>query len=74
MHCITVFCRCSTHYSFQLRALWCIFWLRLYMTISEPKGRFYLQNESIRITNRIDSNRELECSTLKSLMLLKQKQ
>jgi len=24
MHCITVFCRCSTQYSFQLRAFWCI--------------------------------------------------
>ena len=24
MHCVTVFCRCSTQYSFQLRALWCI--------------------------------------------------
>jgi len=37
------------------------------MTTSESKGRF-LQNESIRInshneSNRIDSNRELECST-----------
>jgi len=29
------------------------------MTTSESKGRFFLQNESIRI----DSNRELECST-----------
>jgi len=28
------------------------------MTTSESKGRFFLQNESIRI----DSNRELECS------------
>ena len=27
----------------------------------------FLQNESIRITNRIDSNRELECSTTKPL-------
>jgi len=38
------------------------------MTTSESKGRFLLQNESIRIdshneSNRIDSNRELECST-----------
>jgi len=38
------------------------------MTTSESKGRFILQNESIRIdshneSNRIDSNRELECST-----------
>jgi len=38
------------------------------MTTSESKGRFFLQNESIRIDlhnewNRIDSNRELECST-----------
>ena len=33
------------------------------MTTSESKGRFFLQNESIRITNRIDSNRELECSS-----------
>jgi len=30
------------------------------MTTSESKGRFFLQNESIRI----DSNRELECSTI----------
>jgi len=39
------------------------------MTISESKGRFFLQNESIRIdshdeSNRIDSNRELECSNV----------
>jgi len=37
------------------------------MTTSESKGRFFLQNESIRIdshneSNRIDSNREVECS------------
>ena len=37
------------------------------MTTSESKVRFFLQNESIRITNRIDSNRELECSTTKPL-------
>jgi len=30
----------------------------------KSKGRFFLQNESIRTTNRIDSNRELECSTV----------
>ena len=34
------------------------------MTTSESKGQFFLQNESIRVTNRINSNRELECSTL----------
>ena len=28
---------------------------------------FFLQNESIRITNRIDSNRELECSSARML-------
>ena len=38
------------------------------MATSESKGRFFLQNESIRIDshnelNRIDSNRELECSS-----------
>ena len=38
------------------------------MTTSESKGRFFLQNESILIdshneSNRIDSNRELECSS-----------
>ena len=36
------------------------------MTTSESKGRFFYKTnrfESIRITNRIDSNRELECST-----------
>jgi len=37
------------------------------MATSESKGRFFLQNESIRMdsrneSNRIDSNRELECS------------
>jgi len=35
------------------------------MTTSESKGRFFFKTnrfESIRITNRIDSNRELECS------------
>ena len=31
------------------------------MTTSESKGQFFLQNESIRIMNRIDLNRELEC-------------
>ena len=44
------------------------------MATSESKGRFFLQNESIRITNRIDSNRELECSireTAKGPALLK---
>jgi len=40
------------------------------MTTSESKGRFFLLNESIRIdshneSNRIDSNRELECSTVR---------
>jgi len=38
------------------------------MTTSESKGRFFLENESIRIdshneSNRIDSNRELKCSS-----------
>jgi len=38
------------------------------MTTSESKGRFFLLNESIRIdshneSNRIDSNRKLECSS-----------
>jgi len=34
------------------------------MTTSESKGRFFTkQIESIRIANRIDSNRELECSS-----------
>ena len=35
------------------------------MTTSESKGRFFTKRidfESIRITNGIDSNRELECS------------
>jgi len=35
------------------------------MITSESKGRFFYKTnrfESIRITNRIDSNRELECS------------
>jgi len=36
------------------------------MTTSESKGRFFLQNESIRI----DSNRELECSTAKRLAFI----
>jgi len=37
------------------------------MTTSESKGRFFNETnrfESIRITNRIDSNRELGCSSL----------
>jgi len=36
------------------------------LTTRESKGRFFYKTnrfESIRITNRIDSNRELECST-----------
>jgi len=33
------------------------------MTTSNSKGRFFLQNESIRIDSLIDSMRELECST-----------
>jgi len=40
------------------------------MTTSESKGRFFCkmnQFESICITNRIDSNRELECSSLNPL-------
>jgi len=37
------------------------------MTTSESKGRFFLQNQSIRLTNRIDWNRELECSTVHKL-------
>ena len=45
------------------------------MTTSESKGRFFLQNESIRIdshneSNRIDSNRELECSTKQLLIFV----
>ena len=36
------------------------------MTTSESKDRFFLLNESIRITNRIDWNRELECSSASS--------
>jgi len=41
------------------------------MTTSESKDRFFLQNESIRIdslneSNRIDSNREFEYSTVNS--------
>jgi len=70
MHCVTVFWRCSTQYSFQLRALWCILiknhciWCvcviylvqRLHnnLWIERP---IFLQNESIRIKNRIDSIR-----------------
>ena len=43
------------------------------MATSESKGRFFLQNESIRIdshneSNRIDSNRELECSSNKFII------
>jgi len=34
------------------------------MTTSESKGRFFLQNESIRIDSHNESNRELECSTV----------
>jgi len=37
------------------------------MTTSESKGRFFYKTnlfESIHITNRIDSNRELECSSV----------
>ena len=42
------------------------------MTTSESKGRFFLLNESIRIdshneSNRIDSNRKLECSNQHSM-------
>jgi len=45
------------------------------MTTSESNGRFFLQNESIRIdshneSNRIYSNRELECSSSDALLLL----
>jgi len=44
------------------------------MPTSESKGRFFLQNESIRIdshneSNRIDSNRELECSAVQASRL-----
>jgi len=42
------------------------------MTTSESKGRFFYKTnlfESIRTTNRIDSNRELECSTVGCLRI-----
>ena len=47
----------------------CVVYLvqKLHDNYSESKGRFFLQNESIeniRITYRIDSNRELECSSV----------
>jgi len=44
------------------------------MTTSESKGRFFYYTngfESIRIMNRIDSNRELECSSRKSVWPVK---
>jgi len=71
MHCITVFCRCSKVLNTANNDVSLFFgWdctkisKKNCMTTSESKGRFFLQNESIRITNRIDSNRELECSSL----------
>ena len=42
------------------------------MTTSESKGRFFYYTtrfESLRVTNRIDSNRELECSNARPLQL-----
>ena len=65
MHCLTVFCRCSTQYSFQLRTLWCILLYKITvfdvfvlfiqckncMTTSESKGRFFKK------TNRFESIR-----------------
>ena len=38
------------------------------MTTSELKGRFFLQNESIRIDSHDESNRELECSNTKHFL------
>ena len=54
--------------SLHLRCLCCLFSAKNCMATSDSKGRFFLQNESIRIdshneSNRIDSNRDLECST-----------
>ena len=76
MHCVTVFCRCSKVLNAANNDVSLFFgWVYTInslqencMTTSESKGRFFLQNETIRIdshneSNRIDSNRELECSS-----------
>jgi len=75
MHCVTVFSRCSKVLNAANNDVSLFFgWVYTInkqencMTTSESKGRFFLQNESIRIdsrneSNRIDSNRELECSS-----------
>jgi len=49
-------------------------WCKNCMTTSESKSRFYLQNESIRITNQIESNRianwnALVCTRTQSINL-----
>ena len=47
----------------------CLCYLFNWMTTSESIGRFFYKTnrfESIRKTNRIDSNRELECSSTDS--------
>ena len=46
------------------------------MTISESKGRFFLQKESILIdshneSNQFDSNRELECSNASAILAMR---
>ena len=41
-----------------------------YMATSESKGRFFLQNESIRITNRVESIRIANWNVLFSGTLL----
>jgi len=46
------------------------------MTTSESKGRFFYKTnrfETIRTTNRIDSNRELECSRMHHILALSAK-
>jgi len=69
MHCVIVFCRCSkvlnaaNNDSLFLAETIHLISKKSCITTSESEGRFFLQNESIRITNRIDSNHELECST-----------
>ena len=71
MHCVIVFCRCSKVLNAANNDSLFLAWLRLYTKLARKaawqlvnrKADFFLQNELIRITNRIDSNRELECSS-----------
>jgi len=63
MHCVIVFCRCSkvlnaaNNDTLFLPETIHLISKKSCITTSESKGRFFLQNESIRIDSHNESNR-----------------